>query len=82
METTTPAIQPREITTATIDVTVPATPQNGGEKEALVGGSSAGILIPIVALPLGALGAAGWAYVNGLCGMQSPHSLFHPMPKS
>jgi len=50
----------------TIDVTVPATPQDGDEKEALVGGSSVGILIPIIVLLLGTLGAAGWAYVNGL----------------
>ncbi|WP_179154800.1 hypothetical protein [Corynebacterium fournieri] len=66
-ETTTPASEkPREITTRTIDVTVPANPQNGDGKEAQVGGSSAGILIPIIALLLGTLGAAGWAYMNGL----------------
>ena len=67
VETTTSAVElPREITTVTIDVTVPATPQDGDEKEALVGGSSVGILIPIIVLLLGTLGAAGWAYVNGL----------------
>ena len=58
-ETTTPASElPQENSTVTIDVTVPATPQNRDDKEALVGGSSVGILISIIARLLGALGAA------------------------
>lgn len=66
-EPTTPAAEsPREITTVTIDVTVPAAPQNGDDKLALAGGSFVGILIPILALLLGTLGAVGWAYMNGL----------------
>lgn len=55
-ETTTPASElPQE------NSTVPATPQSEDSKEALVGGSSVGILISIIARLLGALGAAGWA---------------------
>ncbi|MDL0401899.1 hypothetical protein QQO25_02810 [Corynebacterium lehmanniae] len=69
-EETSPTAQRSETTTPTSTHQVPEPtsqlPAQGTAVEGAGGSSVAGIVIPIVVVLLAALGAAGWAYMNGL----------------
>lgn len=49
-----------------VDLTGAHETERDGDTRSGGGSSVAGIIIPIVVVLLAALGAAGWAYINGL----------------
>ena len=49
-----------------VDLTGDHETERDGDTRSVGGSSVAGIIIPIVVVLLAALGAAGWAYMNGL----------------